>query len=61
MVGGVVGGMCGREHAWQGGHALWGMGGMHGRGSCMVRGCVAGEMAAAMDGKHPTGMLSCFL
>ena len=31
-------------------------GGMHGWGEA----CVAGEMAIAADGTHPTGMHSCF-
>ena len=51
--------MHGRGHAWQGGihggeHVWWGAC-MAGRGSC-----VAGEMATAVDGTHPTGMHSCF-
>ena len=34
--------------------------GMHGRGRGAWQGaCVAGEMAAAANGMHPTGMLSC--
>ena len=32
-----------------------GEGGMRGRGACM-----AGEMATAADGTHPTGMRSCY-
>ena len=54
MAGGVHGrrGVCGgdmldRWHAWQWGHAWQG-------GEC-----VAGEMATAVDGTHPTGMHSC--
>ena len=41
------------------------VGGMHGRGLCMVCACmaggarVAGEMATAADGTHPTGVHSC--
>ena len=35
------------------GEGAW-RGGMHGRGTC-----VAGEMATAADGTHPTGMHSC--
>ena len=48
----MAGGMHGREHAWQ-----WGM---HG-GGCAGQGgvCIAGEMATAGDGTHPTGMHSC--
>ena len=46
-------------HAWQGAcmagsHEC--QGGVHGRGACM-----AGEMATAVDGTHPTGMHSCFI
>ena len=45
---------------------------MHGRGACAVvrhvwwgcvcvrLGCMAGEMATAADGTHPTGMHSCY-
>ena len=40
--------------------------GLHDKGVCMVRtcmvrgcACVAGEMATAADGTHPTGMHSC--
>ena len=39
-------GMCGRECAWQGG--VW-----------QREACVAGEMATAAGGTHPTGMHSC--
>ena len=45
-------GLCGRGHAWQGACVV---GGMHDRGACM-----AGEMATAAGGIHPTGMHSCF-
>ena len=40
-------------HAWQGGRVWW--------GACMAGGhaCMAGEMAIAADGMHPTGMHSC--
>ena len=64
------GGMCGkgacvaRGHAWQWGH-VW-QGGVHGRGvndSGGMHGgegaCMAGEMAIAEGGTHPTGMHSC--
>ena len=59
----MVGGMHGKGCAWQEG-AWWeayvaGLcmtGGMHGRGAC-----VAGEMATAEDGTHPTGIHSCSL
>ena len=36
-------------------------GGVHGRGDMCSGGgaCVAGEMATAVDGTHPTGMHSC--
>ena len=47
----MAGGMHGRGCAWQGACMA---GGMHGRGVC-----VAGEMATAVDGTHPTGMHSC--
>ena len=60
MVGdfhGGGGGLCDREHAWQGYH-VW-QGGMHGRGHVWQGGCMAGEMATAADGTHPTGMHSC--
>ena len=43
----VGGGMHGRGHAWWGGCA-WGA-------------CVAGKMAIAVGGTHPTGMHSCSL
>ena len=43
----MAGGMCGRGSM---------AGGVHGRGMCM-----AGEMATAADGTHPTGMHSCSL
>ena len=55
----VVGGMHGRGHAWQGGHA-W-----H-RVVCMAGGhawqgaCVVGKTAIAVGGTHPTGMHSCY-
>ena len=49
----------------------WGacvMGGMNDRGVCMAGGvhwvggaCVAGEMATAAEGTHPTGMLQTHL
>ena len=64
-------GMCGRgacmvgAHAWQGGGCVW-QGGMHGRGMHAWQGgmhgrgaCMAGDMATAVDGTHPTGMHSC--
>ena len=43
-----------------------GGGDMHGQGACMVGGawpeaCVAGEMATATGGTHPTGMHSCYV
>ena len=42
--------MCGRgERAWQGGMCGWG------------GACVAGKMAIAVGGTHPTGMHSCIL
>ena len=44
-------------HAWQGACMAGGMrgrGGMHGRGTC-----VAGELATAAGGTHPSGMHSC--
>ena len=58
-------------HAWQGGvhgKGAWvvggvrGKGGVHGRGDVWRGGaCVAGEMATAADGSHPTGMHSCII
>ena len=60
----MAGGMHGRGHAWQG--YAW-LGGMCGRGACMVRGmrdmeaCMAGETATSADGTHRTGMHSCLL
>ena len=36
-------------------------GAVHGRVACMAGGCVAGEMATAVDSTHPTGMHSCFI
>ena len=46
-LGGVCGGsMCGRGACMVEGHVLW-------------EACVAGEMATAADGTHPTGMHSC--
>ena len=57
--------MSGRGHVWQRamhgrGHVWWGHvwqgTSMHGKGVCM-----AGEMATAVDGTHPTGMHSCSL
>ena len=53
----MVGGMHGRGCVWQGG--MYGRGGRHAwRGGGGA--CVAGEMATAADGMHPTGMFSCF-
>ena len=47
-----------------GGNARQGVcmvGGVHGEGHVWWgRGCVAGEMANAVGGMHPTGMHSCF-
>ena len=48
----MAGAVHGRRHAWQRGHA-W-QGGMRGRGAC-----VAGELATAAGGTHPSGMHSC--
>ena len=36
-------------------------GAVHGRVVCMAGGCVAGEMATAVDSTHPTGMHSYFI
>ena len=51
--------MHGRGHAWWGGMCgrvcVCVAGGMCGRGACL-----AGEMATAADGTHPTGMHSCY-
>ena len=65
----MAGGMHGGGHAWQGACVPVGVcmvGGMHGREGMCTRGwhvcqvaCVAGEMATAVDGMHPTGMHSC--
>ena len=51
MAGGVHGswGACVAS-----GGRVWQVGGMHGKGACVV-----GEMAIAADGTHPTGMHSC--
>ena len=43
----VVGGICGRGHAWQG---------VCGGGMCMQE---TGETAIEADGTHPTGMQFC--
>ena len=62
----MAGGMCGGGHAWQGvcGRGACMAGGVHDRGGGGVhdRGgaCVAGEMATAAGGTHPTGMHSSF-
>ena len=59
-------GVCvARRHAWWGRGCAWqegrgaawqgGLNGRWGEGSCM-----AGEMATAVDGTHPTGRHSCF-
>ena len=57
----MVGGMHGEGCVWHGacmvggvcmvGHAWWGV--------CLVGACMAGEMATAAGGMHPTGMHSC--
>ena len=63
------GGMHGKGEACVAGVCVWQMwqGGMHGRGACVAGGvcgqghaCMAGEMATATDGTHPTGMHSWF-
>ena len=46
------GGMLGRGHAWQGACMA--------ERVCMARAYLAGEMATAVDGTHPTGMYYCF-
>ena len=51
----VAGGMHGRGHMWQGACMAWGY--VVGGGWA----CVAGEMATAADGTHPTGMQLCLL
>ena len=44
--------VCGRGTCMAGGYAWW--------GACMaVEACIAGEMATAVDGTHPTEMHSC--
>ena len=66
--GGGVAGACGagEGHAWgEGGHGwqgcVWQEGHAWQGGGCAWQGgaCVAGEMATAADGTHPTGMHSC--
>ena len=64
----MAGGMHGRGVAWQEGACVAGahawQGGMCGRGCAWWGGggsCVAGETATAVDGTHPTGMLSCLV
>ena len=46
-----------------GGHVWWGIclagGTCVARKVCMVGACMAGEMATAADGTHPTGIHSC--
>ena len=49
----MAGGVCGKGACMAGGMCG---GGMHGGGGGA---CVAGEMATAVDGTHPTGMHSC--
>ena len=52
-----------KGHVWQGGmHGRWACmaGGMCGRRACMTGVCVAGEMATAVGGTHPTGIHSCY-
>ena len=44
----MAGGMYSRGHPGQRGHALWGA-------------CMAGDMATAANGTHPTVIHSCFL
>ena len=72
-VQGCMGHSVHRGHAWQGhGRGACMAGGMHGKGAYVARracvagvmfgrgeACVAGEMATAADGTHPTGMHSC--
>ena len=69
----MAGGVHGRGHAWWGGGCMtggmcgWGAcvtwGGMCGGGHVWLRGeaCVAGEIATAAGGTHPTGMHSCLI
>ena len=59
IVGGMVGGMCSREHAWQEVSMvedMCGGGGGGGRGHIH-----AGEMATEAGGTHPTGMPTCLV
>ena len=58
MTGGMAWVMCGGGYAWQ---RVCMVVGVHVRGCVWqgVRACVAGEMATAADGTHPTGMHSC--
>ena len=51
----MVGGVHGWGACMVGGVCLFQGGGMHG----WVGGCLAGEMATAADGTHPTAMHSC--
>ena len=53
----MVGDIHGGGHVWQG-HAQWW--GMCMTGDVWQGVSVAGEMATATDGTHPTGMHSCF-
>ena len=48
----------GGGHAWQRVGGMCGGGGMHDRGVHCGGACVAGEMATAAEGTHPTGMHS---
>ena len=60
-------GVCMAGACMAGGMCAWGVcgrgacmaGGMCGRGSACWGACVAGETATAVEGTHPTGMLSC--
>ena len=54
------GGMCGKRGVHGRGYVCWRS--MHSRGHVWWMGvaCVAGEMATAAVGTHPTGMHSCF-
>ena len=61
----MAGGVHGRGHAWQEGHACMARD-VHGGGAwqgdmCGRGACVAGQKATAAGGTHPTGMFSCCL
>ena len=60
--------MAGGGSAWQGACMAGGVGGLYGGEGCAWQGrgmhsrgtCLAGQTATAADGRHPTGMHSCY-